>query len=197
MTASGDRTQTAARLLETSARLFYERGYHATNLREIAAAVGIRAPSVYNHFIAKEDLLYAIASETMMELLHDGNQAVEGLDDPAARLYALVERHVVYHCRRRYEAKVADDQLHALSEPRRQEVVAIRDRYERLFRDAIAEGKIRGWVVDDVPLTTFAITTMASSVADWYRDDGRFDAEQVGGMYADLALRAVGAPRAE
>lgn len=195
MTSGGERTPTAERLLETSARLFYERGYHATNLREIASAVGIRAPSVYNHFIAKEDLLYAIASETMIELLHDGTQAIEGVDDPAERLRALVERHVVYHCRRRYEAKVADDQLHALSEPRRQEVVAIRDRYERLFRDAIAEGKVQGWSVEDVPLTTFAITTMASSVADWYREDGRFGAEQVATMYADLALRAVGASR--
>jgi AcrR family transcriptional regulator len=193
MPPGSDRATTANRLLETSARLFYERGYHATNLREIAAEVGIRAPSVYNHFLAKEDLLFAIAKETMEELLHSGTRAVEGIDDPGDRLRALVEQHVVFHCRRRFEAKVADDQLHALSPDRRAQVIAVRDAYEHLFRDAIVEGTILGWSVQDVPLTTFAITTMASSVVDWYRDDGRLSAEQIAKMYADLAVSAVGA----
>lgn len=182
---------TAARILDVAARKFYERGYHATNMREIAEAVGIRAPSLYKHFAAKQELLFAIAFGVMADLVERGEAAVEGIDGAEARLRALVEQHVVYHCERRFEAKVADEQLHALDDAHQSEVIALRDRYEALFRSAVEAGRADGWAIADPAITTFAITTMASSVTDWYRDDGRLSADEIAAIYSDFALRGV------
>lgn len=182
---------TSERILEIAARKFYERGYHAANMRDIAAEVGVRAPSLYKHFDAKQDLLFAIAHGVMAELLERGQTAVDGVEDPAERLRRLIEQHVAYHCERRFEAKVADDQLHALDDARQAEVIAVRDAYEALFRAAVEDGARGGWTVDDPAIVTFAITTMASSVTVWYREDGRLSPYEIGRTYADFALRGL------
>lgn len=46
-----------AEILEQAARLFLERGFKSTSVRDIAAAVGIEASSLYSHIKSKEDIL--------------------------------------------------------------------------------------------------------------------------------------------
>jgi AcrR family transcriptional regulator len=48
------------RILEASLDLFARQGYAATTMRQIAAVVGMRAPSLYNHFAGKEAILSAL-----------------------------------------------------------------------------------------------------------------------------------------
>jgi AcrR family transcriptional regulator len=48
---------TKDRIFYTALNLFYESGYSHVSLRDIAECVGIKAPSIYNHFSTKEDIL--------------------------------------------------------------------------------------------------------------------------------------------
>jgi AcrR family transcriptional regulator len=186
------RIPTEQRIVAAATSLFYEKGYHAATMREVAAAAGIKAGSLYNHFPGKEELLFLVASRTMRELLEGGREAVAGEAEPRGRLRALVKRHVVYHARQRCQAKVADEQLHALPSARRAEVVAIRDAYEQLFADALDAGCAEhGWVVADTRIVTLAITTMCTGVDAWYRDDGRLAPDAIADVYADFVLAAL------
>jgi TetR/AcrR family transcriptional regulator, cholesterol catabolism regulator len=188
---------TRQKIVEAAAELFYEKGYHATTTREIAAALGMTAASLYNHFPAKEDILFEITLVTMEELLAGGRAAIATAATSAGQLRRLVEWHVRYSAERRLEAKVADEQLHALSADRRREVVARRDEYEHLFRDILTRGRDHdGWQIDDIPVVTFAIATMSSAVGVWFRESGRLPADAVASIYGDIALRAPGRPRA-
>ena len=56
----GGGRSTTERILDAATVLFSEKGYHATTMREIASAVGIKAASLYNHFPGKEDVLHRI-----------------------------------------------------------------------------------------------------------------------------------------
>jgi TetR/AcrR family transcriptional regulator len=53
-------TPTAERILDVAETIFAERGYDATSLSDIAEGVGIRTPSLYNHFKNKENLYIAV-----------------------------------------------------------------------------------------------------------------------------------------
>lgn len=50
----------ASEILDAAERLFAEKGYSATSLGEVADSVGIRSPSLYNHFKNKEALYQAV-----------------------------------------------------------------------------------------------------------------------------------------
>ena len=50
-------SKTKQKILMCAVELFSTKGYTETSVRDIAAAVGIKSASLYNHFLSKEDLL--------------------------------------------------------------------------------------------------------------------------------------------
>src|ERR1700732_5349649 len=67
------RTVNRQMVLEVWARLFAERGYHGTSMKEIGAALAVRAPSLYNHLSSKQDALVSIMDTAM----NRGNRSLE------------------------------------------------------------------------------------------------------------------------
>ncbi|NND66744.1 MAG: TetR/AcrR family transcriptional regulator [Halioglobus sp.] len=66
--ASADTTRsTADRILDAAEDLFAEKGYSATSLGDVADRVGIRSPSLYNHFKNKEALYEAVLERLLTD----------------------------------------------------------------------------------------------------------------------------------
>jgi len=63
--ASAQAQSTSERILDAAEDLFAEKGYSATSLGDVADRVGIRSPSLYNHFKNKE-ALYAAVLERLL-----------------------------------------------------------------------------------------------------------------------------------
>ena len=70
-TAEARAAVTADAVLDAALTLFAERGYHGTAVSQIAASLGIRTSSLYNHMRSKQDLLEAIIGRTMDGVLDD------------------------------------------------------------------------------------------------------------------------------
>jgi len=65
--ARQDKTQTTSdRILDAAEDLFAAKGYSATSLGDVADRVGIRSPSLYNHFKNKEALYEAVLERLMV-----------------------------------------------------------------------------------------------------------------------------------
>ena len=73
---------TRARILEVAARLFAERGYAGTSVRDIAAELGVANPSLYYHFKSKEDILTELLAEPLGRVARTAQEA-EGLSGDA------------------------------------------------------------------------------------------------------------------
>lgn len=57
-------TDTRQRILDKALELFSAKGYDAVGVAEIAKAVGIKAPSLYNHFASKQAIFDALVENT-------------------------------------------------------------------------------------------------------------------------------------
>lgn len=177
--------------------LFAERGYPATTMADIGAAVGIRGPSLYKHVPSKQHLLAEIMVATMQDLQGGFDRAVASADDLVDRFRRAVEAHVRFHARRRLETFVGTREIRSLEQPHRDRVVALRSAYESGFRELIDKGVQDGlFRVRSAKLASYAVLDMGMGVSVWYREDGEISEDELVYAYADQALRVVGYLRA-
>lgn len=97
-----DRTR---RILEAASSLFREQGYDAVRIEDIAAAAEVSAGTCYNYFSTKGDLLLAIVSMEVEEVVEAGESVVT--DPPPNIAEALDALIRIYY----------DHSLHYLSKP--------------------------------------------------------------------------------
>ncbi len=67
------------RVYAAALRLFTEKGYHATSMQDIAAAVGLYKGSLYHYIGAKEDLLARVFERGMGSLLNEVEAIVDDM----------------------------------------------------------------------------------------------------------------------
>ena len=84
--------RTRAELIETAARVFARRGYHAADLREIAAEAGYSTGAVYSNFKGKEELFLALNDQEVEKRLADYRAVVESLDSPGGAEQTAAQR---------------------------------------------------------------------------------------------------------
>ncbi len=187
---------TGERVLAAAAAAFARDGYAATGIRSLAREAGLTPAALYHYMGSKEDLLVAIMRSTIEPLLHASDALLAGAPLPDEALASLVELHVWMHGTRPEATLVADSEVRALRGPARDDVLALRDRYEGVWRAVVAGGSDAGaFAVDDPSLTTKALLGLAGQVSQWYAPGGRLPLEAVCALHAELALGMVRAPR--
>ena len=81
-------------LLDAAAAQFAERGYHATSMRDLAAAIAMTPGAIYFHVASKQALLLAVYEEGVQRILDRVEAAVAAEREPWARLEKAVAAHL-------------------------------------------------------------------------------------------------------
>ncbi len=178
-----------------AAEMFFERGYESTSIRDIAAALDIKAASLYYHFPDKEQILYELVASVTEQLLGGAREVAARQETPERTLTAIVVNHVVLHALRPKETTLGDSELRSLTGERRASNIRIRDAYEALVVEVLEAGIAAGvFDIVDAKLTAYALIAQSSHVGTWYVAGGRLSLEDVTAVHVALALRMVGAP---
>lgn len=185
---------TKAAIRTAALELFSTVGFSGTGIRSIAKEAGVSLASLYHYMSTKEDLLVEMLTENILTLLHDAEVATQNTVRPAERLSALVRVHVRIHTSQRLLCIVSDTEIRALSGVAKDRIVSYRDDYEALWRDVIAAGTRSGdFQARDIAVTTRALIEMCTGVAHWFKPGGRLQLDDLGDLYVELCLRALGA----
>lgn len=191
--AACDGPPKARELFVAGVEAFAARGYHATTTRDIASRAGLSPAGMYVHYRSKDELLAAICRfghGRVLELMTAAAKA----RDPAERIATMARDSAVFHAEHHTLARVNQNEFRALSDGPRAEVVAMRREITALHLKAMRAGVRKGaFRVADVDGTSVALLTMCHDVARWFPTREVDDPRRVGDLYAELALRMVGA----
>jgi AcrR family transcriptional regulator len=184
---------TATAIREAATHLFAERGYEMTTMKAIAERVGVRPSAIYNHVESKQVLLRDIAHETIRTLIEGAHSAIGSTKDETEQLRRATHLHVLMHTHERHRSHVANREIPSLQEPARTEQIVLRQEYVNIFARLIERGVAAGVFNAVAPrVTAYAILQMGIGVSIWFHEDGALTPDEVGDLYAELALRMVG-----
>ncbi|WP_121061950.1 TetR/AcrR family transcriptional regulator [Chachezhania antarctica] len=177
--------------LRVAARIFNEKGYHATSLDEVADVIGVTKTALYYYFKNKEQLLYEC-----IKLTYDCGQTArlesEALDGPAIDKLTFLYRRFIELLIVERGAYTTMANIRALPEDAQAELLERRrnlDRYSRmLIERAIEEGAIREV---DVRLTSNFFLGAVNWILRWHTEDDAMSPEEVAGHFLDLFLNGI------
>jgi AcrR family transcriptional regulator len=169
--------------------LFYKKSYFATAMSNIALDSSIRKASIYYHYASKEGILFDILMTTMKELTAYIETCLEGIENIENRMRAAVRGHVKFHCDRQKEVLISDSELRGLTANNYKSFVVLRDAYEKKFQDMIIQGMDQGYfAAGDAKVISYAILTMCTAVANWFKPKGRLSENQISSIYEELVV---------
>lgn len=191
-----DTRNTRADVVQAAGRLFAEKGYHGTSMRDLGRALGLQGSSLYSHIRSKEDLLVDVVQRAadLFQASADRAMAIDG--DDRTRLRALIAGHVDVLLDHVDEARTFLNEARALDEPDRARVLDARDGYEQTFRDVLAAGAASGSFRTDLDpvVTGILLLSVLNSVDRWYRMDGRLDRDSLVDAILEFALEGIATP---
>lgn len=186
-------------ILTTAGKLFSERGYHGTTVRDLAEALHIQNGSLYAHITSKEELLWKIIEE-IDNLLVANAEAVSQDLPPEEQMKQLVRAHLILMGQTLPYATVYLQEWRFLTAELQERSKAVRQAYEARFRKVVEAGVERGnfWVEDVNLATKFVLTTLNGiflwfhPTFRWFNPDGPLSLEEIAEMYVTHILRALG-----
>ncbi|MFC4456690.1 TetR/AcrR family transcriptional regulator [Deinococcus sonorensis] len=183
-------------IYRTAARLFSEAGYRATSMRDIAAALQLKAGSLYSHIESKEELLWGIVSRVADEF--DEALGPSGASDapPAERLRAALVAYTGVVTRNLEYAAVLFSEWRQLPPERQAQITRRRDAVEQVFRRILQDGVAAGVFLPDtdVKLTAVLALSGANWLPHWFNPAGDLSPEQVADRFGTLLLRGLQTP---
>lgn len=165
-------------ILEAAARLFRDKGYSATSMRDLAEAVQLKASSLYNHISSKEEILQTICFDNAHRFLA-GMQEIEQLPGSAVhKIEALIRLHIRIAREDITSVTAFNDEWRHLSEPHLGKFKLLRKSYENRFKAIIESGIQAGELRPlHAPVVLYTLFSSVRWLYDWFKPERGVSAE--------------------
>ncbi|MCC3160079.1 TetR/AcrR family transcriptional regulator [Hymenobacter sp. 15J16-1T3B] len=167
-------------ILDEAAKLFKEKGYGGTSMRDLAGNVGLEAASMYNYIKSKDEILELICSRIAgiyISQLHDIEHTQASYAD---KVKALIRLHIRLMVEEGPAVSVANHDWKYLPEPQLTAFKQARKDYEKGFAELIEKGMAAGEFQPlNVSVALFTILSAVRWVELWYRPGRGLSAEEL------------------
>lgn len=183
---------TSERILSTAATLFRQKGYTASTTRELAELLGIRKASLYHHIEGKEEILYQICVASLTRIIDGSSQLLQSLTSEE-ELRAVIRWHVIEVAGTQDFHAVMLTEMKGLTAQHLTEVVAMRDHYQDLIRDAIATCQNLGIIRNDVSpkYLMLCLLNLLNWTIFWFKPGGELSAEELGDLLVSIFVEGA------
>ena len=182
-------------IVDTSARLFAQNGYHATGIADLCVANDLGKGALYHYIGSKEELLAAIHDRVMDQVMAGADRVAEAGGDPPEQLAALGEELLEVIHRYPEHVWVFLHEFPALTGERAETFRRRRREYESRVEGVIRAGVDDGHFRDVDPwLTAMAWFGMHNYTYLWLKAGKRLTARDVASPFAELFMEGIAAP---
>lgn len=180
-------------VLEGAIDCFVDMGYHGTSMRELAARIGIGVSSIYHRYADKQQLLVRILDVTMSELAWRVEAARAEAVTSGQEVARIVEALALFHTHRRKLAFIGASEMRSLEGADRRRITRLRDRLQYTLDEAIDQAILDGFLHTPHPRAAGrAITTMCTSLPQWFHSSGPLSSEDIARAYVTFAMSMLG-----
>jgi AcrR family transcriptional regulator len=194
-------------ILRTAARLFQQRGYDATSMNDVAAALKLSKGGLYHHFQSKDEILYEIMNHAMEITQERVLNPVRSIADPEERLRTLIRLHIeVVLSPRDREITVMLHENHPLPPLLRKRINARKKEYVHFLESLMAEvqqeaqnrtpskaqREARSFGGKVSPrAAAFALLGMINWIYQWYKPEGELQAQSLIPQFTELIFGGI------
>jgi TetR/AcrR family transcriptional regulator, cholesterol catabolism regulator len=175
------------KILEQATAVFYEKGYAAASMRDLARASGISLAGLYHYFESKEKILYLIQKHYLVSLIGRLRQRLEQAASPEDRLRAFILNQFEYFLAYPKALKVLSHEDEVLKNDFGKEISGYKREYYRLcfgITEAIQQEKRLEF---NTRTAVLGLLGTMNWMYTWYdpRTDGNADtlARQIGDIF--------------
>ncbi len=179
-------------IFEEAAKLFRDKGYLATSMRELATKVGLEPSSLYSHIKSKEEILQKICLDNAEKFI----EGIEAIDQekqsPVEKIEALIGLHIKIATEDLTSVTVFNDEWRHLGEASLKEFLSLRRSYESRFRKIIETGiETKAFRAIDSNVALFSILTSLRWIHYWYKPGRKLDVTTLQTQIIDLLLHGL------
>ena len=180
-------------VLSNAARLFREKGFERTSLKEIAEACNMLPGSLYYRYNSKEALLVELMRRGVDLVTAEVESAYASSDDQVERLRLCINAHLRALLVDSDAVYVLLFEWRALGPEAREEIIELRDQYESLWagilETMIAQGVVRK-NIDGRLLRLIGLGAL-NWVATWFDPNGAHSLDTIGDLIWQIAMDGV------
>jgi AcrR family transcriptional regulator len=183
-------------ILRTSARIFADKSYHSTSMRDISRATGVSLAGLYHYCKSKEELLFLIQDHCFGRVLERLEERIKTIEDPFEKLRIFVDNHLSFFAANMAEMKVLSHEAESLAGDLHEHVSTRKRQYTRTARKILSEvqhaaansaGRSprrngqRGRTAKPIDLTvaTYALFGMMNWIYNWYDPRGKLKVSEL------------------
>jgi len=185
-------------ILRTAARLFQQRGYDATSMNDVAAALKLSKGGLYHHFQSKDEILFEIMNHAMEITQELVIAPVRRIVDPEERLRALIRLHIeVVLSPRDREITVMLHENHPLPPALRKRINTRKKEYVHFVESLITDvqmnaqrGRHTKYAVSP-RAAAFALLGMINWIYQWYKPEWDLQTHNLVPQFTDLVFGGI------
>jgi len=178
-----------ADLVRVSARLFREKGFDGTTVRDIADAVGMRSGSPFYHFKTKQDILAAVMEEGLVAGLNDTERIVGSDLAPRDKFRALVRSHLETVLAEGHDfIPVLLYEWRSLSPDLQARIITLKDKYDERWQQVLADLKQAGLIKSDSKVVRLLMFGAVNYTAQWYKRGKGLSIDQLADQAVEFFL---------
>lgn len=176
-------------IIKAAGRLFREKGYEGTTVRDLAEAVKLQSGSLFFHFDTKEEILVALLEGGLRRAVAILDRHLANAVTPRERLSAILHGHLeaILDAERDAFYVVLRD-WRTLSPPSRRKVIALRDEYESHIAAALEQLSDTGLIPPNTRLFRLFLLGALNWTVQWYKPDGDLTISQLADGFLNLVV---------